>query len=247
MPVHDRERRDVHTTGRPLVDGQPASGPALELDPDGPSGSFLADSPRALASHPGGNSWATLLERPAEGETERPVLLQWLGPDAPAPARHVHPTSETFEGVEGEVTVITEGEDRRLAPGERAVVEGGQAHTFRNDTDDTVAFRAELPSMRTVRALYTVWGRDHEGAYGSDGAYGRPGFLQGMVLAEELSEETRMTAAPLLVQRVLWATVTPVARAMEYEGIDDAYLAEEFWERHVEQPRLRQGTRNDSL
>lgn len=238
MTVHDREQDEVHTTGRPLADGKLTGGPALELDPDGPSASVLADSPRPLASHPGGKSWATLLERPAEGATERPVLLQWLAPDAPAPATHVHPTSESFECVEGELTVVIEDEERRLGADERVVVEAGQEHAFRNDTEDVVAFTAELPSMRTVRALYTIWGRDHEGAFGSDEGYGQPGVLQGMVMAEELYDETTVTAAPLLVQRFLWATVTPVARAVGYVGIDESYLADDFWERHVEQPHL---------
>jgi len=236
--------RSVLRTGRPLDDaGDPTDGRALELAPDGRAATLLGASPRALASSPGQGTWATLLERPDEGDTDRPVLLQWLAADASEPPPHTHPTTETFEAVTGELTVVRDGEAMALAPGESVTVEPGVEHAFRNDTDETVAFRARLPSMRTVRALYSVWGMDHGGAFGSgppgsEGRYGEPGPLSGLLLAESLRGETTMAVAPLPVQRFLWATVGRVARAAGYRGVDDRYLADTFWERRVEQPDL---------
>lgn len=230
---------DRLVTGRPLDEhGEPNDAPALALDPGGPAAELLGASPRPLVSSPGAGTWATLLETSAEGETDRPVLLQWLGPDATEPPAHVHPTTETFEVVEGELTVVVEGESTALGPGQAVTVEPGREHTFRNDTAGVVAFRAELPSMLTVQSLYTVWGLDHEGAFGVDGQFGEPGFLHALVLGEDLAGETTMTAAPLPVQRFLWATVGRVARLAGYSGIDESYLDDEFWERAVEQPRL---------
>jgi len=236
--------RSVLRTGRPLDDGgDPTDGPALELAPDGRAATLLGASPRALASSPGQGTWATLLERPDEGDTDRPVLLQWLAADASEPPSHTHPTTETFEAVTGELTVVRDGEAMVLAPGESVTVEPGVEHAFRNDADETVAFRARLPSMRTVRALYSVWGMDHEGVFGSgppgsDGRYGEPGPLYGLLLAESLRGETTMAVAPFPVQRFLWATVVRVARAAGYRGVDERYLADAFWERRVEQPDL---------
>ncbi len=222
--------------GRPLNDRrEPKAEPVLTLDPDGRPARLLRESPYPLASSPGGETWAALLERPEDGKSDRPVLLQWLGPEGTEPPSHVHPTTETFEAIDGELTVTVAGETRRLGPGESVTVPAETEHAFRNDTDDVVAFRAELPSMRTVHSLFTVWGLDHEGAFGGEDEYGEPGPIQGLVLAEDLYDETRMTMAPLVVQRLLWATIGRVARAVGYSGIDEQYVDSVFWERHVEQ------------
>lgn len=240
----DTRTQSVLRTGRPLdADGEPTDGPALELAPGERATRLLADAPRALVSSPGSGVWATLLERPDEGETDRPVLLQWLGPDASRPPAHVHPTGETFEAVSGELTVIRDGEQDVLAPGESVTVDPGTEHTFCNETGGVVAFRARLPSMRTVRALYSVWGMDHEGVFGdgppgSPEHYGEPGPVRGLLFAESLRGETTVTAAPRAVQRVLWATVGRLARAAGYRAVDDRYLEDEFWARRVEQPSL---------
>jgi hypothetical protein len=215
-----------------------ADGPALELDPDGPAAGMLREASRPLASNPGAGTWGVLLETPDEGRTDRPVLLQWLAPGASEPPEHVHPTAESFEAVEGTLTVVLDGSPRRLDAGEGTTVPPGVEHTFRNDTDGVVAFRADLPSMRTVLGLYTIWGLDHEGAFGPDGAYGEPGPLYGLLLSEDLHGETTSVVVPFPVQRLLWATVGRLLRALGYSGVDDRFLRDEFWERHVEQPRL---------
>jgi hypothetical protein len=265
----DSAGRATLRTGRPLdPDGDPTDGPALALDPGGPAADLLRTSPRALVSSPGAGTWATLLARPGEavpaplaetsaGEpggggsgssgvgpaSDRPGLLQWLAPDASAPPPHTHPTTETFRVVEGRLTVVCDSESRRLDPGESVTVPAGVEHAFRNDTSETVAFVARLPSMRTVRALYSVWGMDHEGVFGDGppgdpGRYGEPGPLRGLLLAESLRGETIMTAAPAAVQRALWATVGRLARVAGYRAVEERYLADDFWERRVEQSSL---------
>lgn len=224
-------------TGRPLdASGTPLDDPVLEIDPDGRAAALLRDSPRALASSPGTGTWATLLADADTGPDGRPVLLQWLAPDASQPPAHVHPTTETFEAVDGTLTVVADGTPERLDPGEETTIEPGAAHTFRNDTDSIIAFRAELPSMRTVRALYTLWGLDHTGAFGADGGYAEPDLVHSLVIGRDLSDETMLAAVPNIVQRILWAAVCPVASAAGYSGIDDVYLDDEFWQQHVEQP-----------
>jgi len=226
------------TTGRPLDrNGNAMNGPALTLDPDGAAAAALTATDRPLAASPSTGVWATLLEPPDEGDTDRPVLLQWLAPDAATPPTHVHPATETFECVEGTFTVVVDGQPHRLAPGESLTVGPGREHTFRNDTEDVVAVRAELPSMQTLRGLYTAWGLDVDSGF-DDGDFGDPGPLQGLVLAADLHPETRMTMAPLSVQRALWATVGRAARTVGIDGVDERYVTDAFWERRVEQPAL---------
>lgn len=238
MMGSERSQRQTVTTGRPLdATGTPMDSPALDIDPEGCAGTLLAASPHPLVSSPDAGVWATLLELPADGETDRPVVLQWVAPDATAPPPHVHPATETFECLDGEFTAVIEGTPHRLRPGESVTVEPDTEHTFRNETEQTVAVRAELPSMRTVQGLYTAWALDHQGAAGG-GEFDGPGPLDALVLAADLYDETVMTMAPIPVQRFLWATVGRAARTLGHTGIDERYTTETFWERHVEQPQF---------
>lgn len=236
----DETRRRTLLTGRPLVDGTPVNGPTLELDLEGPASDLLRRSPRPLVSDPISRTWATLLERPDPSENDRPVLVQWVSPESPEPPVHYHPTTETFRALEGRLTVVCDGESIQLNPGESLTVKSGQEHTFRNETDDTVAFRSELPSIRTVTGLYTAWGLAHERGRDGNGEYPGPGLGQALVIAADLYDETTMTMAPVLAQRFLWATVGRVARLSGASGIDDAYLDGSFWNQHVEQPEWGQ-------
>lgn len=229
--------RQTRKTGRPLDPaGDVCDGPGLSIDPQGPAAARLDAAPRPLASNPAGKTWATLLERPAEGSTDRPRLLQWLAPDATSPPPHVHPTSETFTAVEGTLTVVRDGEATSLGPGTSVTVDPGVPHTFRNDTDAVVAFEAVLPSMQTVTSLYTVWGRCHERGAADD--FATPGLLETLVLSADVAPETTITTVPVSIQRVLWTTLGRVGRAVGYDGIDDGYLEDDFWRTHVEQPTL---------
>jgi mannose-6-phosphate isomerase-like protein (cupin superfamily) len=225
------DRQETLTTGRQVDDsGELAAGPALALDPGGEAADLLRATDRPLASNPGAGTWGVLLSE------DPPELLQWLAPDATSPPAHVHPdATETFAVLSGTLTVVLDGEARELSAGESATVEAGVAHTFRNDTDGVVAFRAELPSLLTARSLYSVWRLDHEGAAGPDG---EPGPLHAMVMAADLQGDTHATAAPVALQRVLGATLGRVARAAGYDGVDERYVRDEFWEDRVEQPDL---------
>jgi quercetin dioxygenase-like cupin family protein len=228
------------TTGRPLgEDGEPIDGPALELDPDGPAAALFRETPHALASSPGAGLWYALLDAPDESDGV-PALLVWLAPDAMVMPAHVHArAAESFHVLDGHLTVVVEGDPLRLGPGERVTVDPGEEHAFRNDTDDYVAFRADLPWRATAETQLTVCGLDHEGAFASgEDRFGEPGPLHGLVMSEYLSDGTRVTALPTVLQRLLWATVGRVARAAGHAAVEERYLRDEFWRRHVEQPTL---------
>jgi mannose-6-phosphate isomerase-like protein (cupin superfamily) len=224
-------------TGRPLDDaGEPTDGPALDVDPDGPAAAAFAESPHALASSPGLGMWTSVLQYPDADGANDPEMLVWLAPDATELPEHVHTNrSERFRVLSGELTVVVDGAPVRVAAGDAVTVEPGEAHSFRNDTDETVAFRATVPWTRTIDMQYTTFGLDHDGKTGEDG---QPGALRGLLLAAYLRDGTRITAAPMTVQRVLWATVGRVATAAGYEAVEERYLRDAYWEATVEQPDL---------
>ncbi|WP_367176182.1 cupin domain-containing protein [Haloarcula rubripromontorii] len=227
-------------TGRPLDDaGAPTTGPALEIDPEGRAMELFSESPHALASSPGMGMWSTILRYPESGANRTPAMLVWLGPEATTLPAHVHTSStETFQSVEGELTVVVDDCPKRLATGEELTVDPGDPHYFRNDTDDFVAFQVEVPWKKTIDTQYMVAGLDHEGYLGADDEYGEPDFVQGLLLAEYVKAETQITIAPQVVQQLLWASIGRVARLTGRRAMDERYLRDQFWESNVEQPDI---------
>src|SRR5215213_3644481 len=74
---------------------------------------------------------------------------------------HKHMTyAEHFEVLEGDLTVILDGIEHVLRPGDRTVAPAGMMHCFKNPTDETVVFRVELrPGHRGFeRAVQAAYG-----------------------------------------------------------------------------------------
>jgi mannose-6-phosphate isomerase-like protein (cupin superfamily) len=231
-------QRTTITTGRPLDEnGEPTDGPALEIDPDGRAAELFSDSPHALASSPGMDMWSTILNYPEQSDSGKPAMLVWLGPEATELPAHVHTNeTEVLRAVNGDLTVVVEDEPTRLSPGEELTIQLEEPHYFRNDTDDQVAFYAEVPWTKTIDTQFMAFGMDHEGAFGTDGEYGEPDLLYGLLMFEYVRNGTRMTALPFSVQRILWASVGRVAKAAGRSAVNDKYLQDEFWKKTVEQP-----------
>lgn len=226
------------TTGRPLdAAGEPTDGPALEIDPDGRAAELFSETSHALASSPGMDTWATILNYPEQDDPGEPAMLVWVGPEATELPAHIHTTNtEVLRAVEGELTVVVEGEPTRLSPGEERTLQIGEPHYFRNDTDEQVAFYAEVPWTKTIDTQFTTFGMDHEGEFGTDGEYGEPDVLYGLLMFEYVRNGTRMTALPFFMQRILWASIGRIAKATGRSAVNKKYLHDEFWTETVEQP-----------
>lgn len=227
-------------TGRPLdTDGEPAGGPALELEPDGAAAQFLRESPYPLASSPAARLWSTITQYPERDGSPEPGMVVWAAPDSMELPPHVHRReSEYFRTLRGEVTLVVDDERHVLGPGEDITIDPGETHYFRNETDDYVAFFAKTPWIRTIEVQFTFFGMDHDGLFSRDGSYAEPDLLQGVLMSEYLSDGTRITSIPFPVQRVLWAILGPIATRTGRRPVDPTYLSEEFWRETVEQPEL---------
>jgi mannose-6-phosphate isomerase-like protein (cupin superfamily) len=222
------------TTGRRLdPDGEPIPGTGFELDPDGPAAERLRACTRPLASAPGMGTWGVLIAASAEDDGTRPLQLAFLAPGAEGPPMHVHPEgTETFEVLEGKLTLVFDDDVQTLGPGDEWTVEPGVEHTFRNDADGFTAIVAAFPSMIDLEAQYTIWGLDHEGELDD----GRPGHMHATVMTEALRRSTRYTLAPLAVQKLFWTVLGPIARTLGHRAVEERYLRDDFWEGSVEQP-----------
>ncbi|MEF8876985.1 MAG: cupin domain-containing protein [Haloarculaceae archaeon] len=152
-----------------------------------------------------------------------------LAPGARGPAEHVHRTvEERFEVSEGEVTFRVDGRERALGAGTDLRVSPGTAHAFGNDTDaEAVVLGRTVPESDELgRIVATLFGLAREGRTDERG---RPGFLQGAVIAEEALDETYFAGVPYGVQRAVGRVFGPVGRALGYRATYDRYLEESFW------------------
>jgi mannose-6-phosphate isomerase-like protein (cupin superfamily) len=152
-----------------------------------------------------------------------------LAPGARGPAEHVHRTiEERFEVREGEVTFRVGGRERALGPGTEVRVSPGTAHGFGNDTGtEAVLLGRTVPESDELgRVVATLFGLAREGKTDDRG---RPGFLQGAVIAEATLDETHFAGVPYGVQRAVGRVFGPVGRALGYRATYDRYLEESFW------------------
>ena len=175
------------------------------------------------------------VRNPVTGVTVREADVEgWdveirLAPGARGPAEHVHRTiEERFEVREGEVTFRVDGRERALGPGTEVRVSPGTAHAFGNGTDaEAVLLGRTVPESDELgRVVATLFGLAREG---KTDERGRPGFLQGAVIAEAALDETYFAGVPYGVQRAVGRVFGPVGRALGYRATYDRYLEESFW------------------
>ena len=153
-----------------------------------------------------------------------------LDPGASGPPEHVHPdTEERFEVLDGDVVFRVDGRERTLEPGTTIRVAPGTAHTFRNDEDGDAAFRVRtLPANEQLgKVVATLFGLAQEG---DTDPQGRPGVLQGAVMAAETIDDVYFTDVPYPVQRAVGTTLGPVGRALGYSATYERFLDEAYWQ-----------------
>lgn len=227
------KRPETVTFGRTLADGEPIDD-GLTFPIDSPTVELLAGASSPLISNPVlGEYGAALVE--AEDVDETFVRALAITPSGAAgPAEHYHRHyDESFEVVEGEFVVEVEGDPQTLSPGESMTVEAGTPHTFRNESDSYATCVIETrPAGRFVDVVQLLFGLAHDGKLPDSG---RPSFLQAMVMADEMGDDTVFTSPPSAVQKLMTAVFAPVGRLAGYQAHYPAYAEDSFWEERVEQ------------
>jgi quercetin dioxygenase-like cupin family protein len=130
---------------------------------------------------------------------------------APGPPEHLHPSSsELFEVQEGAITVEAGGVLHALQSGESLTVEPGVPHKFGShpEHDGHIRVTFDVPG-RLEDQLVTFSELARAGRLSADG---RPSMQQVAVTFSELTEDTRATVAPWLLQRAMFAVLAPIGR-----------------------------------
>jgi mannose-6-phosphate isomerase-like protein (cupin superfamily) len=108
--------------------------------------------------------------RRADEEEDRIDLRITLDRVGAGPGLHVHPTqTERFHVLHGELRVVMGSQDKRLGPGEGAVVPPGTVHTFRALAAGTQVDVRVSPALRFEAALEAGYELYESGALSTNG------------------------------------------------------------------------------
>jgi quercetin dioxygenase-like cupin family protein len=188
-------------------------------------------------SHPDPNGPADLtpirvgevFENPVTRERATILELPFANPDGRAAAEltalvgsrvvgeHRHPAIvERFTVLEGELSVKRDGQTSVLREGETAVIEPGVWHDWWNASDRDARVLVEVtPGERFGHMLETLFGLAQLGYANSKGM---PNPLQLALFAQEFSDVIVFRSPPMLVQRVVFSALAPIARARGYRA-----------------------------
>lgn len=138
-------------------------------------------------------------------------------PSASGPPRHVHRHSEErFEVIQGQLRVEVGDQVMSFGEGEAFTVAPGVAHTWWNDGETEARVQVRLQPEAGMEAfLETMYGLAKDG---KTNAQGLPNLLQLAVTASAYRDASYVTTPPLIVQKLLFAVLAPIARRLGYRA-----------------------------
>ncbi|HEY6631656.1 MAG TPA: cupin domain-containing protein [Rhizobiaceae bacterium] len=152
-------------------------------------------------------------------------------PGAAVVGEHFHPFMiETFTVLKGTLDAKIAGRPMALMAGQTAVVGPGVAHDWWNSsktdeahvlvTVDAAPSATHVDANRFETLIGMLFGLANDGKVDRKG---RPGLLQGALLAQEFSDIIVFTHPPPSVQKVAFGILTPIARLLGYKAIVPEY------------------------
>jgi quercetin dioxygenase-like cupin family protein len=160
----------------------------------------------------------TFVETSAETNGAYTLIEVVVAPGGGVPMAHVHPNqSETFEVIEGHLSMKA-GRDKLVArPGDVVTVAPGQVHKFWNDRDYPVHFRCTVaPALGFERFIETMFGL---AADGKTNKKGMPSPLRLAVIANHHFDTVQLPFPPAALQKVGLVLGAPLGRLLGYGAV----------------------------
>jgi quercetin dioxygenase-like cupin family protein len=153
-------------------------------------------------------------------------------PGAAVVGEHFHPfMTERFTVLKGTLDARIAGQAMSLAAGQSVAVAPGVPHDWWNSskTDevqvivevDAAPGAAHIDPNRFEMLIGTLFGLANDGKVDRKG---RPGPLQGAVIASEFADIIVFTSPPPAVQKVALGVLAPLGRLLGYRAIDPRYV-----------------------
>jgi mannose-6-phosphate isomerase-like protein (cupin superfamily) len=160
---------------------------------------------------------ATIIELPWQNPEGRAVAEMTALPGARVVGEHLHPgLHERFSVLEGELTVVRDGQRSMLRAGESADIEPGVWHDWFNAAQVDAVVRVEVtPGERFAHMIETLFGLAQQGHVN---AKGMPNPLQLALTAQEFSDVIVFRRPPPAVQRIVFGALEQIARRRGYRA-----------------------------
>lgn len=186
------------------------SHPDLSAQPD-----LRPIEPGEVFENPVTRERAMIIELPWQNREGRAVAELTALPGARVVGEHMHPAlHESFSVLQGELTVVRDGQRSTLGAGERAHIEPRVWHDWFNEANVDAVVRVQVtPGERFAHMIETLFGLAREGHV--DGK-GMPNLLQLALTAQEFSDVIVLRKPPPSVQRVVFGALGPIARRRGY-------------------------------
>jgi mannose-6-phosphate isomerase-like protein (cupin superfamily) len=173
--------------------------------------------PGEVLENPFTRERAVIIELPWQNAQGRAVSEMTALPGARVVGEHLHPAiHERFSVLQGELTVIRDGQRSTLGAGERADIEPGVWHDWFNRGAVDAVVRVEVtPGERFAHMIETLFGLAREGHVD---AKGMPNPLQLALTAQEFSDVIVFRKPPPWMQRIVFGALAPIARRRGYRA-----------------------------
>jgi quercetin dioxygenase-like cupin family protein len=139
---------------------------------------------------------------------------------------HVHPTQEeAFTGVSGSFTLEVDGEQRTIGPGDTVVIPPRTPHGFTEASEEAHLLVTVRPALHLDDYFRTFLGLSRDGKI-SIPSKGLPRpLLQVALVMQRYAPEIAAPSVPLLLQRLTWGLLAPIARLRGYRDSFPEYGA----------------------
>jgi quercetin dioxygenase-like cupin family protein len=157
----------------------------------------------------------TFVETAADTGGEYTLIEVSVAPGGGVPMAHVHPyQSETFEVIEGRLSMKAGGDKLVAEPGDVVTVTPGEVHKFWNEGDTPVRFRCTVaPAIDFERFIETMFALAADGKLGKRGM---PNPLRLAVIANAHFDDSRAPYIPGWMQKAGLATGAALGRMVGY-------------------------------
>ena len=166
---------------------------------------------------------AIVLVGSAEATDGRTVVFLGVRAGGAVVGEHVHGTiTERLRVVSGRLRVRADGVESELEAGDVVTIHPGTVHDWWNAGEEEAQIVVEIsPGRRFEIMISTLFGLANDGLTNDRGV---PHLLQAAVVAEEFRDVVRFVRPPRAVQRVAFAMLAPIGRALGYRPWYERYL-----------------------
>ena len=143
-----------------------------------------------------------------------------IEPFAPGPPEHVHGNfDEYFEVANGELSLLVNGEVKKIRPGQKLHIPKGTPHKPFNETADTIYVKG-LVAFPEEFAFYLV---QVYGLMDNAGLGNSPGTMLQMSLIGHAGFDSYLAGPPVAMQKVMGFLLSPAARLLGYKSFHPEY------------------------